>query len=367
MSEIIRVLHCFERMNRGGAESFAMNVYRKIDREKIQFDFLVSGEGAYDEEIKSLGGRIYYISPLLKVGPVRFSKELYNFFEKDKEHKIVHSHRNKVSGLILREAKKAGITIRISHSHTTSDRGNSIIKLMKNHYQKYVMKYSNCKIACGVEAAKYLYGDIADVTIINNGICSENYKYSAEIREKKRKELNLENKFVVGTTGRLETVKNHLFLLDVFNVIHKKCKNSMLLIIGSGSLKENIIEKAKKLGIENNLIVLENRCDVNEILLAMDSFVLPSLYEGVPLSAIEAQCTGLNCFLSDKVTYESKVTDLVEFIPLEETVDIWAEKILSKKGSNRKQRDEDIKLAGYDIQDGARTLEKLYRDMYNNI
>lgn len=360
MCGVVRVLHCFEKMTRGGAESFAMNIYRKIDRSRVQFDFLVSKEGEYDSEIRSLGGKIHMIPPLTKVGPIRFKKELHDFFKKNTEYKIIHSHRNKVSGIILKEAKRAGIPLRIAHSHSTSDSGNFVIRMLKKFYQKDVLKCANYRIACGTESAKYLYGETDNVTIVKNGICSENYGYDANLREIKRNELSLTGKFVIGTTGRLETVKNHTFLLDVFNEIQRKNNDSVLLIIGTGSLKSELIEKARKLGIENKLIVMENRPDVNELLLTMDAFAMPSLYEGVPLSVIEAQCTGLKCFLSDRVTEEVKVTELVKFIPLEKGASFWAEEILSCSEYIRVQKDMEIQEAGYDILNSAKILENLY-------
>lgn len=360
MSEVIRVLHCFERMNRGGAESFAMNIYRGIDKEKVQFDFLVSGEGAYDDEIRELGGRLYYIPPLLKIGPIRFQKELYKFFQNDKEHRIIHSHRNKVSGIILRQAAKAGIPVRISHSHTTSDKGNFVIKLLKNYFRRYVNKYSTCKIACGIEAAKYLYDSDKDVTVVKNGICSKKYIFDSTLRDEKRMELNINGKFVVGTVGRLETVKNHSFLIDVFDKIQSEHKNSLLIIVGIGELKQNILCKAEKLGLEDKVIILENRPDVNELLQAMDVFVMPSFYEGVPLSVIEAQCSGLKCFLSDGISPEVKITDNVEFLSLESGAEVWARKILADKEYLRCSQLEDIKSKGYDIIESTKILEKLY-------
>ena len=301
--KMIRVLHVVGGMQQGGTENFIMNIYRNIDRNKIQFDFLVNRKGVFEEEIKNLGGRVYYIPALQNVGQIRYKKKLDEFFKNHKEYKIIHSHLNQVSGLILERAKKANIPIRIAHSH--SNRfwySNNLIKLYKMYLKTKIEKSANYKFACSVDAGKFMFGKNSEFKVINNFIDAKKYIYNEEIRKKVRKQLNIdENIFVIGYVGRFEVAKNPIFALKVFKEFLKLNPNSKFLMIGKGSLKNEVISYIEENNIKDNVIMLEDRNDINELMQAMDYFILSSIYEGLGIVLIEAQAAGLKCIAAKDV------------------------------------------------------------------
>lgn len=240
--EEIRVLHVFRNMNLGGSQALVMNIYNKIDRKKVQFDFLVSEDGIYDEEIKKMGGRIYKIPYITKVGQKQFAKELKQFFIKHKEYNIVHSHLNQITGVILEEAKKAGVTNRIAHSHSTNNRNNIIIKLYKSYLQSKIKDSATNLFACSKEAAKWLYkSNSENAKILVNGIDLKEYTFSEEKRKEVRESLKIgQDTIVVGHVGRMDYAKNHMFLLDIFHQYQKINSNSILLLVGDGTLRKKL-------------------------------------------------------------------------------------------------------------------------------
>jgi glycosyltransferase involved in cell wall biosynthesis len=222
------------------------------------------------------------------------------------------------------------------------------------------------RFACSQKAGTFLFGK-KDFAIINNAIEVKKYIFNEETREKIRTKLNLNNKFVIGHVGRLSIEKNHLFLLDVFAQVHNKCIDSVLLLVGEGALKLKIKEKVKALGLEDNVVFLGVCSNVNEIYQAMDVFVLPSLFEGLPTVGIEAQTAGLMCFFSDEVTPEVKVTNFVQFISLKNNASYWSEQILKySNGYKRYDKSEILIQAGYDIKNTAKQLEDFYLNSLTN-
>ena len=192
MNKLVKVLHCVVNMNRGGAETFIMNLYRNIDRSKIQFDFLTSIEGVYEEEIKQLGGKVYRIPYITQVGPFAYAKSLHNFFLAHPEYQIVHSHMDKMSGIVLREAKRANVKVRIAHSHSTKNEGNILEKMIKMYYGTYINSNSNVKFACSSDAAVFLYKKLSkNARIIKNGIDINKFIFSKNVRQKLETNLEL--------------------------------------------------------------------------------------------------------------------------------------------------------------------------------
>lgn len=364
MSEPIRVLQIVTTMNRGGLETMLMNYYRNIDRSKIQFDFLEhrSEESDYDQEIMSLGGKIYRISTL---NPFSFTyrKELKQFFKNHPEYKIVHCHLDCMSSIPLSYAKKAGIKVRIAHSHN-SNQDKNLKYLLKLFYKRKINKVSTNLFACGDKAGKWMFGK-SDFSVINNAINTKDFLFNQDVSNKVKKEFGLENKFVVGHVGRFNKQKNHEKVIDIFNEILKLNNNACLVLIGEGNLMETIKKKVKKLGISNHVLFLGLRNDVNEIIQAFDVFLFPSLYEGLGIVLIEAQAAGIPCLTSDKVVpYEAKVTDLLHYYPLENNANLWAKKILQILTQKYDTYDE-IKKAGYDIEQNTNWLEEFYINEYN--
>ncbi|MEF9985347.1 MAG: glycosyltransferase family 1 protein [Clostridia bacterium] len=301
----IRILQCVVKMDIGGAESFIMNLYRKIDKSKVQFDFLTSLPGMYDEEIKKLGGKIFRIEYYKKTGVFKYYLSLIKFF-KETNYNIVHSHMDCMSAVVLLAAKKNNIPNRIAHSHSTNNSGNILYKMYKNIFKKLINKVSTVKLACSKESAEWLFQKEAKkAKVILNGIEIDNFLYREGFKKEIRLRYNIPfDSFVVGHVGRMETVKNHKYLIDIFNEYFKKNNNSFLLLVGDGSLRKELEEKVQSLNIAKNVIFAGNVFDTFKYYSSMDIFVFPSLYEGLPLTLIEAQANGLPCIISENITKE---------------------------------------------------------------
>lgn len=360
----------------GGLENFLMNVYRKIDRNKIQFDFLVTREekGIFDNEIKSLGGKIYNIPKMELVGYNKYSKTLYEFFKSHTGYKVVHCHRDALCGVYLKQAKKANIEIRIAHSHSTSIIENENLKgklkiVTKNILKKSINKYSTDFFACSYEAGKWLYGsEVAGkmLVVIRNGIDLEKYKYDESISSQIRKDLGIDkDTFLIGHVGSFGLPKNHKFLVEIIKELDKKIGNFKICLVGDGYLKNEIESLVKEYKLEDKFLFLGIRNDVNKLMMAFDLFLFPSLFEGLGIVLIEAQATGLKCLVSDKVSKEADMNcDLVEFLPIDNT-NVWCESIIDKtNNSNRSMYYECVKENGYDISDVANILTNMYFDFW---
>lgn len=370
MVEPIRILQITGGMNMGGIENFIMNIYRNIDRNRVQFDFLIHQEKKqiFEDEIVALGGRVYRIPSLGKVGHFKYIKGLREFFNNHKEYKVVHSHYNTISGVILREAKRCGIPNRISHSHIAYPKYRLIERIYKEYSKSLIKGIATQKFACSEKAGKWLYNGVDSFKVINNGIEPLKYNFSIEIRGQKREELSLkDNEIAVGHVGRLTEQKNHKFLLEIFDKLLKLNSKYKLFLIGNGELEKEIINQIRELKLENNVILLGVRKDVNELLQAFDLFVFPSLYEGLPVTLVEAQGAGLKCFISDSVTREIDLEcGLTEFISLNKSAQEWAEIINNNKEYERKNTIEALRKHGYDMTQNAKELENLYIELYKN-
>ena len=329
---MIGVLHCVVGMNYGGYETFIMNVYRNIDRTKVQFDFLTSLPGVFDEEIKNLGGKIYRIPFITKVGPFAYKRNLDKFFKEHPEYTIVHSHMDKFSGSVMRSAKKAGVKTRIAHSHNTQNEGGIAYQLVKDYYGRMVNPNCTDRFACSQPAADWMFEEKGkNAVVVYNGIDVSHYFPNSDTRSTVRNKLNVENNYVVGHVGRFTHQKNHSFLIDVFNEIKKLKPEAKLLLIGIGDLVDEVKEKTRSLGIENDVIFYGTANNVNELMQAMDTFILPSLHEGLGIVLIEAQCAGLYCTASSEVPSLAKITDNIQFISLAEPAEKWAQAVLEAK------------------------------------
>lgn len=349
----------------GGVEAVIMNYYRNIDRTKIQFDFICDSDSTnipYDE-IKKLGGKVIICPPYQKV--LKYEKFLIDLFKKN-NYKIVHSNINALSVFPLRAAKKAGVPIRIAHSHSTTNKKEWKKNLMKQALRPFSKKYATNYFACSELAGRWLFGDRTfeqgKVTIINNAIDLDKFKYSKKIGKEKRKELGIkDDTLVIGHIGRFVAQKNHTFLIDIFNELHKKKKNSILLLIGQGPLMDEIKEKVEMIGISDSVKFLGQRGDVDELYQVFDVFCLPSLYEGLPVVGVEAQATGNLCILSDDMTKETKVLDTTEFLSLKQSAQEWADTILILLKTYKKHNTKDeISKYGFNIENEAKKLEKYY-------
>lgn len=364
----IRVLNMFTIMDRGGAETMVMNYYRHIDRTKVQFDFLVHREqrGAYDDEIEALGGRIYRMCPIYPQNFVRYKRDIRTFFQAHPEYGIIHSHMSELGYFAFREAERQGVPVRICHAHN-APRGFDMKMIMRIYFKKRMMPYLTHLFVCGAESGRWLYGvkNEGQFIMLNNAIDAAAYAYDPEKRAEMRCQLGLTDKLVVGHVGRFNQQKNHPFLLEVFTALLKKEPHAVLLLVGGGEDMPKIQAKAQTLGIAERVRFLGVRSDVADLMQAMDVFVFPSLYEGLPVTMVEAQASGLPCVISDKVPSECILTDgLVDILPLLANPDAWAAKILEKRRILRTDHHTEITANGFDITTEAVKLQKFYINAY---
>lgn len=366
MAQPLRVLHAVVNMNRGGAETLLMNLYRNIDKTKIQFDFLTCQKGVFDEEIIAKGGRIHRIPYVTEIGHRRFQSELDRFFKQHPEYMIIHSHLDRMSGLILRAARDH-VPIRIAHSHNTRSEGGILAKAYKWYNGRFILPNATHLYACSEAAAHWLFRNRAkNAIILNNGIEADRFIYSESIRVKIRKELGIEDHVTVfGHVGRFAKQKNHEFLIEAFARLAKNMPDVCLLLAGDGPLKQRMVDKVKQLGIWESVIFLGVRSDVPVLLQAFDAFVFPSLHEGLPVTLIEAQGAGLPCLISEEITEEVDIgLGLVRFLPLTEPDD-WVTAMKGAVGgqSQRKMLPDLLAAKGYDIRNTAKDAQSAYLEL----
>ena len=365
MAEPIRILNLFTIMNRGGAETMVMNYYRSIDRTKVQFDFMVHRQerGAYDDEIEALGGRIYRMPPVRPWTANAYRKTIRKFYREHPEYKVIHSHMSELGYYDFLEAEQADVPVRICHAHSRPYEVD-LKAPIRWYYKKRMMTHITHMFMCGKEAGVWLFGrkNSGKFIQLNNAIDAKAYAFDKIKQTRIRGALGLKNEFVVGHVGRFDLPKNHPFIIDVFEAVHKLEPNSRLLLVGndSGKLGEEIHRKVKKLGLEEAVLFLGVRSDVADLMQAMDVFLFPSLFEGLSVASVEAQASGLPTIISDGVPIECKITDLVEVMPLAESVEIWATKLLEQGKNQRENTFEQIKTAGFDITENAKKLQQFY-------
>ena len=353
---IRRILICNTTMDRGGAETFIMNLYRAVDKSKIQFDFILNCnyESAYEKEILALGGKIYKLPVYKLFNHFSFKKKYRNFFKNHPQYNLIYGHNINSAAVYLKTASKEKLHT-VSHCHCTTN-GKGLNAKIRDFVRRNLYRIAEYRFACSEEAGKWAYREKAPFKVINNGIDCAKFAFNLQARNSIRNFYKIpENAFVLGHVGRLQEEKNHSFLLEVFTAFHKKKPDSYLMLVGSGNLEEQIKNKAKALGIEKQLIMTGVRTDVENCLSAMDAFVFPSLFEGLPLTLVEAQCSGLTCFVSDIITESVNLTNLFKKISLNESAEIWAEKIYASK--ERQGYPQAIKKAGFDIFDIAENLQ----------
>lgn len=334
----IRVLHFVSTLSHGsGVMSVIMNYYRHIDREKVQFDFLhfVACEDSYADEIKSLGGKIYCVEK--PGGSLKSVKQMNSFFQVHaKEYTWLHNHEVYLTFLLRPISKRYGLEKFIVHCHATKY-SDKPLHAVRNGILCLPIRFMKVeRFACSEAAGKFLYGEklmkAGKVFVMHNAIDCEKFRFRPEVRERLRKEMGLEGKFVIGHVGRFERQKNHEFLIEVFAECKKEIDNCILLLIGEGSLSVKIKKKVVEKGLENSILFFTKRNDMEYLYQVMDLFVLPSLYEGLPVSCLEAQVNGLKCIISRTVTDELKKqtnSSIITMLPLEKNV--WKQNIISCK------------------------------------
>lgn len=364
MGKPVRILQIIDSTDiRSGITNVILNWHRNIDRTKIQFDYLtflpcISGIDC-KEEIKKLGGKIFYLNYRGIFHSFEFIKKIYNFFKQHRYH-IIHSHITHLNLFFYPLAKMFGTKNIIQHSHGTKWSDKKI-----NGWRNYLMLHAvwpliTHKLACSELAGKIYYKN--NFTVIYNGIDTEKFAYNPEIREIKRKELGVEKNFVIGHVGRFSREKNHIFLIDIFEQVIKKNKTARLVLVGDGPLKENIKNYVAKKKLQDEVIFLGIRKDMSELYQAFDCFVFPSLHEGMPVTALEAQASGLPCLFSNTITKEVLLLPQSKMLALSTSVEIWANTLLLTKCENRLYGQTTLKRAGFDSRDTTKKIQQIYEE-----
>lgn len=363
MNEPLRIAQVMGKWLGGGVESVVMNYYRNIDRSAVQFDFICDSDSTdipYDE-IESLGGRVFVVPPYQKVFAYR--KALVKLF-KENGYKIVHSHLNTLSVFPLSAAKKAGIKIRIAHSHSTSNKKEFKRNVLKKILRPWTNLFATEYFCCSEVAGRWQFGDRVydggNVFLLRNAIDLEKFRFNEEKRTAKRKELGIpDDVFVIGHIGRFMAQKNHAFLIDIFKKVHEQDEKTMMLLAGQGPLFNEVKEYADSLGLGESVKFLGQRSDVADLYQAFDVFVLPSLYEGLGIVLIEGQASGLKCLASNAVPSEAAVSEYLSFLPLDDN-ELWGKEILKICGYERKCFYSEISNHGYDIKTNSLILKEKY-------
>lgn len=350
-----KILCIAASMDTGGAETFLMKIFRGINKEEWHMDFCVTKQerGFYDDEIEENGGKIFRITQ--KTDSLKkFKKELSEVIKKNGYDVVFRSGASCFTALDLWVAKKCGVKVRVLRSSNAGTMQGRVQQLINVFCRKILTSVANVKMAPSMLAAEYTFGKKTahkSVCILKNGLDIQRYVFNEDVRIAVRRELGIEDKFVVGHVGRFSAQKNHRFLIDVFYSFQKQ-KNSVLLLLGTGEEEEKIKEKAKELGIEDKVFFMGVKSNVVDYLMAMDTLLFPSLFEGMPNVVIEAQTTGLPCLISDTITKEVLISDCVKMLSLAEPKEIWSDELLKMNCSNdRKVYAKKMQQAGYEMRE----------------
>lgn len=369
MSEPIRILNLFTIMNRGGAETMVMNYYRTIDKSKIQFDFMVHRQerGAYDDEIEAMGGRIFRMCPIYPQNLFRYQQMLKEFFDNHPEYQILHSHMSELGYFAFKEAIRHDVPVRICHAHSSPNFKIESFKeklkvLPREILARGMRKLSTDFFVCSRIAGDWLFGKKNENKFImmNNAVNASSFAYDKKTADKIKSEMKWKDKIVVGHVGRLIIPKNHTFLIDIFQQFHVKHPQSILVLVGDGDQRENICNKIKKLNLEDSIILLGFRSDTANLYKAFDIFVFPSLYEGLPVSLVEAQSAGLSCIVSNTISTQAQILSNYSILSLKDSPEIWVNEIEKHLHDKRENTIANIRKAKFDIYSNAEWLTNFY-------
>ena len=358
MKETTRIAQVLGKMVGGGVEQVVMNYYRHVNRDRVQFDFLVDADSTLvpRDEIESLGGQVFVIPPYQNV--TAYHRELVRLFRQE-GWPVVHSHVNALSLFPLRAAKKAGVPVRIAHSHSTSGGGEFARNAIKAALKPLSNVYPTHRMACSRYAGEWLFGKRADFEVLYNAIDLPRFSFDDGVRAQVRADLGLSaGQLVILHVGRFMEQKNHRFLINVFEEVVRRRPDAILLLVGDGELRASVERRVNSLGLSERVLFLGQRSDVNRFYSAADAFVLPSLYEGLGIVAVEAQRAGLPCLLSSVISPEVNVTESVGFLPIGDPVP-WADALCSVEPGKRVEVRDD-EFANYDIESAGLRLTERY-------
>ncbi len=351
-----RVLCVFSWLGRGGAEGMCMNIFRNLNRDRVQFDFVRHGtaEGDYEAEIRALGGKIY-TAPLYRIyNHFQYCKWWRDFFTEHPEYEIIHGHYYTVSAVYLKIARSFG-RVAVAHSHNTHQ-----ADLIKLFFSKQVEGVADYQLACGRQAGEWMFPN-SSFQVLPNAIDTQAFRYDAQVRQQKRRELGLENAFIAGVVANFTSPKNPLGIVELAEYAGKKIPNFRLLWAGDGPMRHTIEREIRKKGLQEQIILMGMRGDVPQLLQAMDVLLQPSFHEGLPVSLIEAQAAGLPVLCSESITREADVTGLCRFLPLEDW-EAWVEAMAETDPAQRVDTQEKMVQGGYDVLSNTRWLEEFYEN-----
>ncbi len=368
----VRVLHVLGGTNLGGAESRIMDLYRHIDRNKVQFDFLVhtDREGYFDKEIKELGGRIYRVPRFRLYNYCAYKRAVKAFFREHREYQVVQGHMTSTASIYLPAAKKAGIPVTVAHARSAGvDKGikGTVTRILRRNLWKKADFLFTCSKIAGISVFGERAVEQGKTVFVSNAIDCKAFAYEKSTRMKIREELGITNQYVIGHVGRFHYAKNHEYLLRIFAALCKESRKVdeasrgfALLLLGEGGGMEAAKLLAGELGIEDKVYFLGNHSNVSDYYQAMDYFVYPSRFEGLPGTVVEAQCSGLKCLISDTICEEVAVTDLVHTMSIEENPDRWADYIIETMEYERQDRVQEMQKAGFDVCAQAEKMAEFY-------
>ena len=364
-NEILHVLHVFGKLNRGGAESRVMDLYRNVDRAKVQFDFMQHTTKVCDfqPEIEQLGGKVYHVPPFRFWNYFSYCKAWKQFIREHPEIRIVHGHMTSTASIYLPIVHKKGV-FTIAHSRNAGVDKGIKGKLTKFLRRNLTEKCDRC-FACSKLAGEAVFGKEAmeqgNVTIIPNAIDAARFTFDPEVRKQKREELHIQpQEFLIGEVGRFDPQKNQKYAVEILAECRKKNFPAKLILIGEGPLMETVRQQVEELRLQEYVIFTGLQKNVVPFYQAMDFFLLPSFYEGLPGVAVEAQASGLRGILSDAITTETAMTSLMEFRNVQEPAEVWADRIMACGHYERQNTLKEMQEAGFDVKNLAKRLQDFY-------
>ncbi len=365
MTEIMHVLHSVPDMNAGGLENFIMNVYRNVDRSRIQFDFLQhhSYDSFFDHEIRSLGGRIYRYPVVENKNVLGYQRYIKSLLRQHPEIRVVHSHMSSLSFAFFAAAKSGGCAVRICHSHSTSH-DRSLKGWTKYALSRFAAKDANVLLACSTEAGRYLFGS-REFQVQRNVIDTTRFAFDAVARRETRRQLGVSEEFVVGHIGRFSYAKNHSFIVQIFEKVRQMRPEARLVLVGDGEpeVKESVKALVHDRGLDGAVVFPEVTDSPEHFYSAFDAFLFPSLFEGLPLTGVEAQCSGLPCFFSDSITPELNVSRFATYLSLSDSATNWAAHVCAAPACvDRALGRQEVEAAGYEAVAGSKVLVEKYLD-----
>lgn len=365
----MRVLHMIGSLNMGGSQTMVMALYRAIDRNDVQFDFVIDcdDENVFEKEIEQLGGHIFHLPKFNGKNYMHVREAWHEFFQMHPEYKVLHSHIRSYASIYLPIAKAYGLKT-IIHSHNTSN-GHGVKAIGKKILQYPLRFQADYFFGCSEIAGQWLFGKKIVASnryyMLKNAVDLQRFSYNQQIREKVRRQLNInEDALVIGHIGRMHPQKNHSFLVDCFHKIASVRSDVRLILLGDGELRGEITEQIQCLGLADKVLLLGIQKNPEEYLSAMDCMVLPSLHEGLPVVVVEAQANGLQCFVADTVTKEVNLSHLVQYLPISQGTSPWVQAICN---CNRSHTDVSqlLKDGGFCINTSSRWLCEFYQKIVN--